>query len=281
MRGSPEFRRVGLGISIALLASVLTSGCAAAFRTEGDSTAPSVSLPEVSLPDVTLPEVSLPEVSAPDVSIPNVTVPQVSLPKTSVTSTTSAEQSDPGSDQNSGGDDGLDLISVLVILLLFAGAVALVASLIQRNRDRRSGGSGARGSDQARRLPQDLLWVQNQAGSVIAGRADLDQLRAAWPIAREHFRNIESEAADAANSKDDAAASAADQAGRSVAALRGSIDAYLSPAASPLPTSPAATSQAPTSPAGERGTVPEPDPTAAIRQAMAQVEAARQVLLAE
>lgn len=259
-----------LGVMAAFAAILMLAACASDSRNDGsaDAGGSNVTLPKVSLPDVSLPNITLPDVSLPDVTLPKVTAPTTSGSGDSGSGDSGS--GDSGSGDSASGDaasqdDDLDLVSILAILVLLAGAIALIASAVQRGRDRNRSGAPTGDNAARNKLTQDLLWVQNQASSVIADGADPSQLQSAWPVARQHFQQIESEAAQAAvDGGNSDRSSAANQAGQSVAALRGAIDSYLSSTGSAAPT----------------GTPSATDPKAAVRQAMAQVEAARQVLLA-
>lgn len=258
------------GVTAAFAAILMLAACASDSRNDGsaDAGGSNVTLPKVSLPDVSLPNITLPDVSLPDVTLPKVTAPTTSGSGDSGSGDSGS--GDSGSGDSASGDaasqdDGLDLVSILAILVLLAGAIALIAAAVQRGRDRNRSAAPTGDTTARNKLTQDLLWVQNQANSVIADGADPSQLLSAWPVARQHFQQIESEAAQAAvDGGNSDRSSAANQAGQSVAALRGAIDWYLSSTGSAAPT----------------GTPSATDPKAAVRQAMAQVEAARQVLLA-
>jgi hypothetical protein len=249
-----------LAVTAAFAAILMLAACASDSRNDGsgDAGGSNVTLPKVSLPDVSLPNITLPDVSLPDVTLPTVTAPTTS-------GSGDSGSGDSGSGDAASRDDGLDLVSILAILVLLAGAIALIAAAVQRGRDRNRSAAPTGDNTARNKLTQDLLWVQNQANSVIADGADPSQLQSAWPVARQHFQQIESEAAQAAvDGGDSDRSSEANQAGQSVAALRGAIDSYLSSTGS----------------AATTGTPSAIDPRAAVRQAMAQVEAARQVLLA-
>ena len=259
-----------LGVMAAFAAILMLAACASDSRNDGsaDAGGSNVTLPKVSLPDVSLPNITLPDVSLPDVTLPKVTAPTTSGSGDSGSGDSGS--GDSGSGDSASGDaasqdDDLDLVSILAILVLLAGAIALIASAVQRGRDRNRSGAPTGDNAARNKLTQDLLWVQNQANSVIADGADPSQLQSAWPVARQHFQQIESEAArEAVDGGNSDRSSEANQAGQSVAALRGAIDSYLSSTGS----------------AATTGTPSAIDPRAAVRQAMAQVEAARQVLLA-
>lgn len=234
--------RLGARSALIGVLALLGAACASDAGSGSGGSTPQVSLPNVTLPKVTAPDVSLPKVTGPNVTLPNVTLPSggsgsgdsgsgdsgSGSANTSGGSSSSGDSAGSGSTQN---DPGLNALSIILIVLLVLGVIAVIVSTI-RNGRRRGGGDGA---DLARRtatLDRDVSWALNQAQSALK-ITDAGQLGAAWPAARDHFQDIEREAASiSVDTSDSSLGRAADGVGSAVASLRGALDSFVSASSS-------------------------------------------------
>ncbi len=179
-----------------------------------------ITTPDITAPDITLPDVTTPDITAPDITLPDVTAPattQAPAPTTPPTSTAPAVDT-------SNDDSGLGPFG-LVTLVLLAGLVGGLIVWSTRKRDHGSAQPSATTSQSLDRLLDDARWAHQQA-SEAARATDVGRVAAAWPVAREHFADIERSAAGI-DIHDELLTSAVDDVGRSVAQLRGALDAFV------------------------------------------------------
>ncbi len=94
-----------------------------------------------------------------------------------------------------------------------------------RSRDHASAQPSATTSQSLDRLLDDARWAHQQA-SEAARATDVGRVAAAWPVAREHFADIERSAAGI-DIQDELLTNAVDGVGRSVAQLRGALDTFV------------------------------------------------------
>ena len=109
--------------------------------------------------------------------------------------------------------------------MLLAGLVGGLIVWSTRSRDHASAQPSATTSQSLDRLLDDARWAHQQA-SEAARATDVGRVAAAWPVAREHFADIERSAAGI-DIQDELLTNAVDGVGRSVAQLRGALDTFV------------------------------------------------------
>ncbi|MFV0524851.1 MAG: hypothetical protein ACK5RL_10155 [Acidimicrobiales bacterium] len=236
-RAPRRWTRATAGLSLAVL-SVAVGACGS----DGDVSLPEVTNSDgsdVTLPDVTLPDVSVPDVSVPDGTLPDVTLPDVSAP-TLPTTTAAPNLADTSS------DDGGDLWTWLAVIAIVIGAGLWVASLVASRRadqqDKQAHRTGQR--QRLDDLVQNAYWATGQAMSLLG--SDHPERMADVPAQMQpYLTRTETEAARLSGEVDEPDLSTAlNDLGVKLAALRGSLSAFVRDARSGDPAQADASRQA-------------------------------------